>query len=49
MLQRKNDAILPAKISLKPDMKEVYYNTMPAIIPQSNLAGIKVVTSVLYR
>ncbi len=40
----KNEALLPAKISLKPDIPGVFYNTMPVILPKENLAGLKLVT-----
>lgn len=40
----KKDALLPAKISLKPNIEGVFYNTMPSILPLENLAGLKLVT-----
>lgn len=44
MICDKKAALLPAKISLKPDIPGVFYNTMPAILPQANWAGVKLVT-----
>lgn len=38
----KKEALLPAKISLKPE-HEVFYNTMPCIIKSEKVAGVKVV------
>lgn len=43
-INNKKSALLPPKISLKPEIPGVFYNTMPAILPQSNLAGVKLVT-----
>lgn len=43
MIQNKADAILPAKLSLKP-MDGVFYNVMPSILPKEKFAGVKVVT-----
>lgn len=43
MIQNKADAILPAKLSLKP-MDGVFYNIMPSILPKEKFAGVKVVT-----
>lgn len=43
-IEHKGDAMLPAKISLKPEMQGVFYNTMPAILPFANCAGVKLVT-----
>lgn len=40
----KKKALLPAKISLKPGMEGVFYNTMPVIIPYANVGGVKLVT-----
>lgn len=40
----KKEAILPAKISLKPGMPGVFYNTMSCIIPQIGWGGVKLVT-----
>ena len=40
----KKDVLLPAKISLKPGIEGVFYNTMPVIIPYANVGGVKVVT-----
>lgn len=44
MISSKKNALLPAKISLKPDIPGVFYNTMPAVLPQANWAGVKLVT-----
>lgn len=44
VIKNKSKAILPAKISLKPDIEGVFYNTMPSIIPEADCAGIKLVT-----
>ena len=43
-IQRKKEAMLPAKISLKPDIPGVFYNTMPAILPGAGWGGVKLVT-----
>lgn len=43
MLQNKKNAILPAKISMKPT-EEVFYNIMPSILPKDNVGGVKVVS-----
>lgn len=43
-IMHKEDAILPAKISLKPDIPGVFYNTMPCIVPTSKWGGVKLVT-----
>ncbi|MDE5872871.1 MAG: ornithine cyclodeaminase [Lachnospiraceae bacterium] len=40
----KKEALLPAKISLKPGIQGVFYNTMPVIIPSANVGGVKLVT-----
>lgn len=40
----KEEALLPAKISLKPQMEGVFYNTMPVIIPALRAGGVKLVT-----
>ncbi|MGF7144115.1 ornithine cyclodeaminase/alanine dehydrogenase [Anaerotaenia torta] len=40
----KREALLPAKISLKPCIHGVFYNTMPAIIPSEKWGGVKLVT-----
>lgn len=40
-ITHKADAILPAKISLKPDIPGVFYNTMPCIVPTSKWGGRK--------
>lgn|SRR5574344_336250 len=40
----KKSSLLPAKISLKPDIPGVFYNTMPVIIPSINAAGVKLIT-----
>lgn len=43
-IRHKSDGILPPKISLKPDIPGVFYNTMPSIIPWLNAGGVKLVT-----
>lgn len=43
-IANKKDAILPAKISIKPGIHGVFYNTMPCVIPNENYAGVKLVT-----
>ena len=43
-IKLKKDVLLPAKISLKPDIEGVFYNTMPVIIPYDNVGGVKIVT-----
>ena len=43
-LRHKHLAILPAKTSLKPEIDEVFYNTMPVILPFAGYAGVKEVT-----
>ncbi len=40
-IERKSEVLLPAKISLKPDIPGTFYNTMPVIIPYLNVAGVK--------
>ncbi len=40
----KRKMLLPAKISLKPDIPNVFYNTMPCILPEAGWAGVKLVT-----
>ena len=40
----KKNALLPQKISMKPAIHGVFYNTMPAIIPYANVGGVKLVT-----
>ena len=32
-IEEKKKALLPAKISLKPEIEGVFYNTMPVILP----------------
>lgn len=44
VIESKPTALLPAKISIKPDIEEVFYNTMPAILPHAGWAGTKIVT-----
>lgn len=45
MLLKKNTALLPTKISMKPEgMEGVFLNCMPCIIPHSDCAGVKLVT-----
>ncbi len=43
MIQKKDEAILPAKLSLKP-ADGVFYNIMPSLLPKEKFAGVKVVT-----
>lgn len=43
MIQKKNQAMLPAKLSLKPK-DGVFYNIMPSLLPQEQFGGVKVVT-----
>lgn len=43
MLENKHQAILPAKISMKPK-EYIFYNVMPSLLPQYNSGGVKVVT-----
>ncbi|MBD5493227.1 MAG: ornithine cyclodeaminase [Lachnospiraceae bacterium] len=43
-LLEKQNTLLPAKISLKPEINGVFYNTMPVILPFAGWAGVKVVT-----
>ena len=38
-IMHKTDAILPAKISLKPGISGVFYNTMPCIILGARWGG----------
>lgn len=44
VLKRKDESILPAKISLKPNIAEVFYNVMPSILLWKNWDGVKLVT-----
>lgn len=45
VLHQKEDDILPAKISMKPEnMNSVFMNVMPSILPKEDCAGVKVVT-----
>lgn len=43
MLKEKENAILPAKTSIRPS-DGMFYNIMPSILPQKDVAGLKVVT-----
>ena len=43
MLTKKNETILPAKISMKP-MNGVFYNVMPTVLLDDKRVGVKVVT-----
>ena len=43
VLQHKSDTILPAKLSLKPSLG-VFYNVMPSMLLDLNVAGVKVVS-----
>lgn len=49
VLKRKDESILPAKISLKPNIPEVFYNVMPSILLWKNWAGVKLVTRYPHR
>lgn len=42
MIKNKNSAILPPKISMKLE-NHIFYNVMPCVLPEYNVAGIKVV------
>lgn len=42
VIREKKTLILPPKISLKP-REDIFYNTMPSILPGINVAGVKVV------
>lgn len=44
VIKDKHNAYLPPKISIKPDIPGVFYNTMPSLLPNSNVAGVKLVT-----
>lgn len=44
VLKNKDKALLPTKISLKPNIEGVFYNTMPSILPYKDIAGVKLVT-----
>ena len=44
VIRNKNNMLLPPKISLKPGIEEVFYNTMPSILKNEGVAGVKVVT-----
>ncbi len=44
IIKSKHSMLLPAKISLKPDIPNVFYNTMPCILPDAGWAGVKLVT-----
>lgn len=44
VLKRKDESILSVKISLKPNIAEVFYNVMPSILLWKNWAGVKLVT-----
>ena len=43
-IARKDEVILPPKISMKPDVEGCFYNSMPVIIPYLGVAGVKEVT-----
>lgn len=43
-LRHKDEAILPAKISLKPGIPGVFYNTMPCVLGTKKWGGVKLVT-----
>jgi len=44
IINEKREMILPAKISMKPDIDGVFYNCMPSILPKYDWAGVKLVT-----
>lgn len=49
-LSHKGECLLPPKISLKPEgMPDVFYNTMPCIVPWLGYAGVKLVTRYPHR
>lgn len=49
-LRAKDTCLLPPKISLKPEgMDDVFYNTMPCIIPSIGYGGVKLVTRYPHR
>lgn len=48
MLKKKQETILPAKISMKPS-EGVFYNVMPTILLDDKRAGVKVVTRYPHR
>lgn len=43
MISQKESSVLPAKISMKYGQDGIFYNTMPAIIPSLDVAGVKLV------
>jgi alanine dehydrogenase len=43
MLKNKDEAVLPAKISMK-QKGHIFYNVMPCILPQNKVAGVKIIT-----
>ena len=43
VIKNKDRMQLPPKISLKPGLEGVFYNTMPSILKSENIAGVKVV------
>lgn len=43
VIKNKDKMQLPPKISLKPGQEGVFYNTMPSILKNENIAGVKVV------
>lgn len=43
VLKNKSRMMLPSKISLKME-NEIFYNTMPSILPEEGVAGVKVVS-----
>lgn len=44
MLEAKSGAELPPKISLKPKHDGTFFNTMPTVLPDLNVFGVKVIT-----
>ena len=47
-LSRKKEAILPPKISLSPS-KDIFFNTMPCILPYKNVEGVKMINRIPQR
>lgn len=44
IISKKGNAILPAKISMKPGAEGVFFNCMPSILTEFGWAGVKMVT-----
>ena len=43
MIAKKDESVLPPKISMKPLGSDVFYNTMPVAIPSLDVVGVKIV------